>query len=217
MKTEHPPSSKKKETEQPPLARSRTSKKFVVDMESYKPRDWDYQSPKHQIRPPFVLGRSKKRSAKPPQSDFPVFKDYSKSTTSLDFNKRELKPAIYRSYILSQIYTLPGAVKVDESKINDDQYKKERIKVVRNKNLSYVSKILNDFGSNVAFLPGSTNKILEKGKTCANFRYEKEKKEKEEKNKNAIKVKKAEKKKKEKVISPIRDRIKRKIKIQNKK
>ena len=73
MKTEHPPSSKKKETEQPPLARSRTSKKFVVDMESYKPRDWDYQSPKHQIRPPFVLGRSKKRSAKPPQSDFPVF------------------------------------------------------------------------------------------------------------------------------------------------
>ena len=24
-----------------------------IDLEKYKPRDWDYQSPKHQIRPQF--------------------------------------------------------------------------------------------------------------------------------------------------------------------
>ena len=89
--------------------------KNIVDIESYKPRDWDYQSPKHQIRPPFILGRCKKRIKAPSQKEFPVFKDYyTNPATSTDFYKRELRPAIYRSYKLSQIYTLPGAVKVEE-------------------------------------------------------------------------------------------------------
>ena len=206
---------KPKENKKKPLERSRTSRKMIeVDMERYKPRDWDYQSPKHQIRPPFVLGRCKRRIASPLQNEFPVFKDYSKPTSSnIEFNKRELKPAVFRSYKLSQIYTLPGAVKIEESKVNDDQNKKERIKVVRNKNLSSLSKIMNDYGSNVAFLPGSTDKEIEKGnlvklKSSGNFRYGKEEK-KEGKDKK--------KPKKEKVISPIRDRIKRKINNKNKK
>ena len=197
--------------QQPPLQRSRTTKKMVdIDLEKYKPRDWDYQSPKHQIRPQFELGRSKKRIANPSQKEFPVFKDYSKPT-SIDFNKRELKPAIYRSYILSQIYTLPGAVKIEESKIKDDQNKKNRIKVVRNKNLSYINKLMNDYGSNVAFLPGSKDTEIKKGnltklKTTQNLRYGKE--EKEEKKENEEKND----KKKQKIFSPKRDRIKRKIK-----
>ena len=205
---------KPKENKKKPLERSRTSRKMIeVDMERYKPRDWDYQSPKHQIRPPFVLGRSKRRIASPLQNEFPVFKDYSKPTSeNIEFNKRELKPAVYRSYKLSQIYTLPGAVKIEVSKVNDDQNKKERIKVVRNKNLSSLSKIMNDYGSNVAFLPGSTDKEIEKGnlvklKSSGNFRYGKEEK-KEGKEK---------KPKREKVISPIRDRIKRKTNNKNKK
>ena len=203
-----------------PLERSRTSRKMIeVDMERYKPRDWDYQSPKHMIRPPFVLGRSKRRIASPLQNEFPVFKDYSKPTTAnIEFNKRELKPGVYRSYKLSQIYTLPGAVKIEESKVNDDKCKKDRIKVVRNKNLSYMSKIMNDYGSNVAFLPGSTDKEIEKGnlvklKSTGNFRYGKEEK-KEVKEVKEVKEKKT---KREKVISPIRDRIKRKVNNKNKK
>ena len=195
-----------------PLLRARTHKKMVdIKMDRYKPRDWDYQSPKHQILPHHELGRGKKRVANPSPRDYPLLKQLPKTATNF-FYKRELKPAIYRSYILSQILTLPGAVKVEESKVNDDQNKKERIKVVRNKNLSSLSKIMNDYGSNVAFLPGSTDKEIEKGnlvklKSSGNFRYGKEEK-KEGKEK---------KPKREKVISPIRDRIKRKTNNKNKK
>ena len=177
--------------------------KNIVDIESYKPRDWDYQSPKHQIRPPFVLGRCKRRIKAPSQKEFPVFKDYyTNPATSTDFYKRELRPAIYRSYKLSQIYTLPGAVKVEESKINDDQNKKDRIKVIRSKNLCFQNKLLCDYGSDVAFLPGSKNEAIKKGKigklkSCGDFRIKQEKKIKEEK----------------KVFSPQRNRIKRNIKI----
>ena len=177
--------------------------KNIVDIESYKPRDWDYQSPKHQIRPPFVLGRCKKRIKAPSQKEFPVFKDYyTNPATSTDFYKRELRPAIYRSYKLSQIYNLPGAVKVEENKINDDQNKKERIKVIRSKNLCFQNKLLCDYGSDVAFLPGSKNEAIKKGKigklkSCGDFRIKQEKKIKEE----------------NKVFSPQRNRIKRNIKI----
>ena len=185
-----------------PIKRSRTHKKMIyVNIEKYKPRDWDYQSPKHQIRPQFVLGKSKKRVANPSQKEFPVFKELPKTKTSIEFYKRELKPAIYRSYILSQILTLPGAVKVEESKVKDDQNRKDRIRVVRNKNLCFQHKLNNEFGSNIAFLPGSKNKEIDKEnflkvKSCGDFRKIKE-----------------EKKVNEKVLSPQRNRIKRNIKI----
>ena len=166
----------------PPLLRSRTSKKMVdIKLERYKPRDWDYQSPKHQIRPQFVMGRSKKRLPVPSQQEFPVFKQYKRTFSSLDINKRELKPSVFRSYKLSQIFTLPGAVKVEESKVIDDQYKRDRIKVVRNKNLCFIKKLENEYGSNVEFLPGSKPKEikkpkLQKGKSSTDIRKIKEEK-----------------------------------------
>ena len=200
----------------PPLLRSRTNNKMVdVKIGDYKPRDWDYQNIKHQLRPRFVLGRSKKRVANPAQKEFTAFKELpkTKTSTSIDFYKRELKPAVYRSYILSQILTLPGAVKIEESKVNDDQNKKDRIKVIRNKNLCFLSKLNNEFGSNVPFLPGSTDKEIKKGKiykgkSCGDFRNIKVVKKEEKKGE-----KKEEKKVNEKVLSPQRNRIKRNIKI----
>ena len=43
------------------LLRSRTAQKTIfVKMDRYKPRDWDYQNVKHQIKPHFKLGKSKK-------------------------------------------------------------------------------------------------------------------------------------------------------------
>ena len=200
---------------QPPLLRSRTNNKMVdIKLERYKPRDWDYQSPKHQLRPQFVLGRSKKRAKNLSPKEFKIFKELTakeKLSNDDEFYIRELKPAIYRSYILSQIATLPGAVLVEENKINDDQHRKDRIKVVRNNNLCYLNKLKNDYTSNVAFLPGSRDKeikkeIFIKGKSCADFRINKIKKEEEKQNL-----------KKEKVLSPQRDRIKRKEKIKKNK
>ena len=155
-----------------PLLRAKTHKKMVdIKMDRYKPRDWDYQSPKHQILPHHELGRGKKRVANPSPRDYPLLKELPKTATNF-FYKRELKPAIYRSYILSQILTLPGAVKVEESKVNDDQNKKDRIKVVRNKNLCYLNKLMYDYESNAAFLPGSKNNEnkLKKGKSCGDFK-----------------------------------------------
>ena len=62
---------------QPPLLRSRTNNKMVdIKLERYKPRDWDYQSPKHQLRPQFVLGRSKKRAKNLSQKEFKIFKEF---------------------------------------------------------------------------------------------------------------------------------------------
>ena len=190
----------------PPLLRSRTNYKMVdIKLDRYKPRDWDYLSPKHQLRPRFVLGRSKKRIPNPSQREFKIFKELTAEEKLSNENyKRELRPAIYRSYILSQIATLPGAVLVEENKINDDQHRKDLIKVVRNKNLCYLNKLKNDYASNVAFLPGSKDKeikkeIFIKGKTSGDFRNVK----KEEEKQNL---------KKERVFSPQRDRIRRKAK-----
>ena len=187
-----------------PLLRAKTHKKMVdIKMDRYKPRDWDYQSPKHQILPHHELGRGKKRVANPSPRDYPLLKTLPKTATNF-FYKRELKPAIFRSYILSQILTLPGAVKVEESKVNDDQNKKDRIKVVRNKNLCFLNKLMFDYESNAAFLPGSKNNEnkLKKGKSCGDFKTFIAKKDNKEKEKEKLKV-----------FSPQRNRIKRKIKI----
>ena len=192
---------------QRPLLRSRTSQKIPdIKLDRYKPRDWDYQSPNHQLRPQFVLGRSKKRAVNLSQKEFTVFKNPIKTKSSNDFYRRELKPAIYRSYILSQIATLPGAVIVEESKINDDKHTKNRIKVAKNKNLCFLNKLKHDFASNVAFLPGTQDKEVKKeftlGKSYSSFNFKKPKEEK---------------KIKEKLMSPEKTRIKRNKKNQNNK
>ena len=161
------------------ILRSRSYKRPIyVYMDKYKPRDWGYQSPKHQIIPNFVMGHYKKRIPVPEQEEFPVFQNLTKSKTCKKFYKRELKPAIYRSYILSQIATLPGAVKVEENKINDDQKKEEKIKVVRNNNICFKNKMNSIYGSKVPFLPGSKEEkkdeekitvTLKKGKSTENL------------------------------------------------
>ena len=161
------------------IKRSKTyAKTTYVHMDKYKPRDWDYQNTRHQIIPPFVIGRYKRRIPPPKQEEFPVFQNLTKSQTSTNFHKRELKPSVYRSYILSQIATLPGAVKVEENKINDDQKKKDRIIVYKNNNLWYKNKLKTVFGSKVPFLPGSKEEkkdeekitvTLKKGKSTENL------------------------------------------------
>ena len=136
--------------------RSRSfGKTTYVQMKRYKPRDWGYQSPKHQILPQFVMGHSKKRIPVPKQEEFPVFKDLTNIQTAPNSYKRILKPAVFRSYILSQIATLPGAVKVEESKINDDKGRKDKIKVIKNNNLCFKNKLNFFYDSKVPFLPGS--------------------------------------------------------------
>ena len=161
------------------IKRSKTyAKTTYVHMDKYKPRDWDYQNTRHQIIPPFVIGRYKRRIPPPKQEEFPVFQNLTKSQTSTNFQKRELKPSVYRSYILSQIATLPGAVKVEENKINDDQKKKDRIIVYKNNNLCYKNKLKTVFGSKIPFLPGSKEEkkdeekitvTLKKGKSTENL------------------------------------------------
>ena len=129
-----------------PESKSLRSKSYgkttYVQMNKYKPRDWDYQSPKHQIIPNFIIGRYKKRIPVPKQEEFPVFLNLTKPQTSKNSYKRELKPAIFRSYILSQIATLPGAVKVEETKINDDKRRKDKIKVIKNNNICFKNKLI---------------------------------------------------------------------------
>jgi len=127
---------------QPPLKRSRTQQKALnVLFDIYKPRDWDYQNPKHQIIPEFVLGKSKKRIPEPRHNYFP-----NDPTIYSPLNngwRRELKPAIFRSYILSQASTVPGAVIVEENKIKDDKTKEERRKYVEKKNNELLDKLMN--------------------------------------------------------------------------
>lgn len=189
------------------ILRSKSYQKVTfVHMEKYKPRDWGYQSPRNQIIPKFIMGHYKKRIPVPKQEDFPVFQNLTTSQTGNNFYKRELKPAIYRSYILSQIATLPGAVKVEENKINDDKKRKDKIKVVKNNNISFKNKLNNIYGSNVPFLPGSKEEkkeeekikvFLKKGKSCDKLKTD-------SKNNKILKV--------NKIKSPDRTRIKRKKK-----
>ena len=200
------------ETPLKPLLRSRTSQKpLEVKMEKYKARDWDYQNIKHQIIPQFKMGKSKKRAKNLAQGPYTIFNTPIKPYYNHPF-KRELKPSIYRSYVFSQLITVPGAVKVEESKIKDDQSKENRIRVVRNNNLCYLNKLLHDYDSNVAFLPGSkkneTKKefTLEKSSSCYTFNFKKPSK----------KPKKEEKKINEVLMSPQKNKIKRNKKKGNK-
>ena len=127
---------------QPPLKRSRTNQKMSnVLFEIYKPRDWGYQNPKHQITPEFVLGKSKKRIPEPRHNYFPS--DPSIYSPLNNGWRRELKPAIFRSYNLSQASTVPGAVIVEESKIKDDKTKEDRRKYVEQKNNELLDKLMN--------------------------------------------------------------------------
>ena len=76
-----------------PESKSLRSKSYgkttYVQMNKYKPRDWDYQSPKHQIIPNFIIGRYKKRIPVPKQEEFPVFLNLTKPQTSKNSYKRE--------------------------------------------------------------------------------------------------------------------------------
>ena len=126
----------------PPLLRSRTHSKYLnVKFDIYKPRDWDYQNPKHQVRPEFVLGKSKKRVPEPSHNYFP--KDEATYSPINNGWRRELKPAIYRRYILSQAATVPGAVIVEESKIKDDKSQADRKKYIESKNNELLYKLMN--------------------------------------------------------------------------
>ena len=190
----------------PALIRSRTRQQmFDVQLDHYKPRDWGYQSPKHQIKPYLVLGKGKKRSINLSQKNFTIFRRPI-PLISYELPKRELKPAIYRSYILSQIATLPGAVKVDESQIRDDMTDKERIKVVKKKDLCYLDKLKYNYEPNVGY------KLELKNDEVKNQLSKKDKND--DNNKKDVKEKNIKKNNKKKyTFSPIRNRPKRKNKI----
>jgi len=135
---------------QPPLLRSRTHQKiFNIKLDGYAPRDWDYQNPRHQIRPEFVLGRYKKKTF------FPVNKDYpqpDKVYSPLNYGyRRELQPAIFKRYLLSQAATVPGAVIVEESKIKDDKSQQDHKLELQKKYSDFMNKLMNG-DLNVDFL-----------------------------------------------------------------
>jgi len=190
--------------------RSRTiTKTLYVKMDRYKPRDWGYQSTKHMIIPKFVIGHYKKRIPAPSQEEFPVFKNFTTSKSTTNIYKRELKPAIYRSYILSQIATLPGAVKVEENKINDDQSKKNKIRVVKNNNICFRNKMNTIYGLTTPFLPGTKEEKKDDNDTNIKVTLKKVKSKENIKvniinNNQKLKVNKI-----NKAVSPDRNRIKR--------
>jgi len=189
--------------------RSKTNKKpQYVQMNKYKPRDWDYQNTRHMIIPKFVIGHYKKRVEIPKREEFPVFKSLTKSETANNLFKRELKPAIYRSYILSQISTLPGAVKVEENKINDDQRREGKIKVMKNNNLCFKNKMNTIYGSKVPFLPGSKDEKKEEEKMEVSMKKQKSH-ENIRINKNNVDSNINNKLKVNRIMSPDRNRIKR--------
>ena len=119
------------------------------------------------------MGKSKKRIKGPPQLDNPINHVVYSPENSPRNNvyRRQLKPAIFRSYNLSQISTLPGAVLVEENKIRDDTNKENRRKYVKNKNPCFINKLINDYDSNIEFLPGSRNgeNKFWRSKSCENL------------------------------------------------
>ena len=170
---------------QAPLKRSRTHKTVIdIKMDGYAPRDWDYQNPRHQIRPEFVLGRYKKKTF------FPINKDYPRANLVYspinNGYKRELKPGIYRSYVLSQIATVPGAVLVEEGQIKDDKSHQEHKKEVEKKNFELLEKLMKG-DLNVDFL--LSNKKKKRNQTLDGI---KNLKKYEEKKNNNISVQKNE-------------------------
>ena len=183
---------------QPPLLRSRTHQKiFNIKLDGYAPRDWDYQNPRHQIRPEFVLGRYKKKTFFPVNKDYPQpDKVYSPLNNGY---RRELQPAIFRRYLLSQASTVPGAVIVEESKIKDDKSKQDHKLELQKKYTDFMNKLMNgDLNVDFLYEPkknGKHNRFV-KSWTTENFKVlnEKEKKFKkdDEKKNNNIKVHKVE-------------------------
>ena len=152
----------------PPLKRSRTQLKEEnnAQFDLYRPRDWDYQNPKHQIRPEFVLGKSKRRLPEPHHNYFPNDpKIYSPINNGW---RRELKPAIFRNYILSQASTVPGAVIVEETKIKDDKTQADRRKYVEMKNEELIQKLMNCDLNIDLLLEDTKNKKLSRAKTQEN-------------------------------------------------
>lgn len=158
----------------PPLLRSRRHHKMVdIKFGTYKPRDWEYLNVKYQLHPQFVLGRSKKRLKGPPQLDNPINHVVYSPENSPKNNvyRRQLKPAVFCSYNLSQISTLPGAVLVEENKIRDDINKENRKKYVKYKNPCFINKLICDYDSNIEFIPGSRNgqNKFWRSKSCENL------------------------------------------------
>ena len=158
----------------PPLLRSRKHHKMVdIKFGTYKPRDWEYLNVRYQLRPQFVLGKYKRRLKGPPQLDNPINHEVYSQENSPKNNvyRRQLKPAVFSSYNLSQISTLPGAVLVEENKIRDDTNKDNRRKYVKNKNPCFINKLICDYDSNIEFLPGSRNgeNKFWRSKSCENL------------------------------------------------
>ena len=158
----------------PPLLRSRKRYKLGdIKIGAYKGRDWEYLNVKYQLHPQFVLGRSRRRLKGPPQLDNPINHEvYSpESSPKNNVYRRQLKPAVFRHYNLSQISTLPGAVLVEENKIRDDTNKYDRRKYVKNKNPCFINKLINDYESNIEFIPGSKNgeNKFWRSKSCNNL------------------------------------------------
>ena len=157
-----------------PLRRSRTYKKIIdIKIDGYAPRNWDYQNPKHQIRPEFVLGRYKRKTF------FPINKDYPRANLIYspvnNGYKRELNPGEFRTYALSQIFTVPGAVLIKENEIKDDKSHLEHRKEVEKKNYELINKLMNG-DLNIDFLL-EQNKY-KRNKTFFNFKKMKKKHEK---------------------------------------
>ena len=161
-----PPIKRPKEQQKEQKEKNEQKEDKISTFDNYKPRDWGYQNPKHQIRPEFVLGKSKKRLPEPRHNYFPSNESiYSPINNGW---RRELKPAIYRSYILSQASTVPGAVIVEEQKIKDDKTKEERRKFVEKKNEELINKLMNNDLNIDSFLDYKKNKKLFRAKTQEN-------------------------------------------------
>ena len=172
----------------PPLLRSRKHYKMVdIKFGTYKPRDWEYLNIKYQIRPQFVLGKSKRRLKGRPQLDNPInHVAYSpENSPKNNVYRRQLKPAVFSSYKLSQISTLPGAVLVEENKIRDDTNMENRKKYIKNKNPCFINKLICDYDSNIEFIPGSRNGVNKfwRSKSCQNLNVIRKESIKENENK----------------------------------
>ena len=52
----------------------------------------------------------------------------------------------------------PFAIKVEENKINDDQTKKNKIRIVKNNDICFRNRMNNIYGLKAPFLPGTKEK-----------------------------------------------------------
>lgn len=165
---------------------------------------------------------------------FPVNKDYpqpDKVYSPLNYGyKRELQPAIFRRYLLSQASTVPGAVIVEESKIKDDKSMQDHKLELQKKYQDFMKKLMNgDLNVDFLYEPkknGKHNRFV-RSWTTENFKVlnEKENRFKKDEKNNNIKVHKVETKKDQneekmdkikvnlRLKSPLRNRQKRSKKL----